>query len=43
MMQTGSTVQRTYLFVPPEEKAEVQALGASWDADSKRKNSGGFS
>jgi hypothetical protein len=36
MMQTGSTVQRTYLFVPPEEKAEVQALGASWDADSKR-------
>lgn len=25
-----------YLFVPPEEKAEVQALGAQWDADSKR-------
>jgi hypothetical protein len=29
-------VQRTYLFVPPEEKSEVQALGACWDADSKR-------
>jgi Domain of unknown function (DUF5710) len=29
-------VQRTYLFVPPEEKLEVQALGAHWDADSKR-------
>jgi len=36
MTQTGSTVPRTYLFVPPEEKAEAQALGASWDADSKR-------
>ena len=33
---TGSTVQRTYLYVPPEEKAEAQALGACWDADSKR-------
>jgi hypothetical protein len=30
------TVQRTYLFVPPEEKSEVQSLGACWDADSKR-------
>ena len=29
-------VPRTYLFVPPEEKAEVQALGASWDAETKR-------
>jgi hypothetical protein len=29
-------VQRTYLFVPPEEYSEVQALGAHWDADSKR-------
>jgi hypothetical protein len=26
-------VDRTYLFVPPEEKAEVQALGAHWDAE----------
>jgi hypothetical protein len=26
---------RTYLFVPPEEKAEVAALGASWDAAAK--------
>jgi hypothetical protein len=29
-------VQRTYLFVPPEEKSEVQMLGARWDANSKR-------
>ncbi len=29
-------MQRTYLFVPPEEKVEVQALGARWDAESKR-------
>jgi hypothetical protein len=29
-------VQRTYLFVSPEEKHEVQALGAHWDTDSKR-------
>ena len=29
-------MQRTYLFVPPEEKSEVQALGARWDAESKR-------
>jgi uncharacterized protein DUF5710 len=29
-------LDRTYLFVPPEEKADVQALGAQWDADSKR-------
>jgi hypothetical protein len=27
-------VSRTYLFVPPEEKAEVEALGAHWDATS---------
>lgn len=29
-------MSRTYLFVPPEEKSEVEALGALWDADSKR-------
>ncbi len=29
-------MQRTYLFVPPEEKSEVQGLGAHWDAESKR-------
>ncbi|HTV95961.1 MAG TPA: DUF5710 domain-containing protein [Steroidobacteraceae bacterium] len=29
-------MERTYLFVPPEEKSEVQTLGARWDADSKR-------
>jgi len=29
-------VDRTYLFVPPEEKLDVQALGAHWDGDSKR-------
>jgi hypothetical protein len=28
-------VARTYLFVPPEEKLEVQALGAHWDDASK--------
>ena len=27
---------RTYLFVPPEEKIQAQALGALWDNDSKR-------
>ena len=27
---------RTYLFVPPEEKTEVQSLGAHWDNDTKR-------
>jgi len=31
-----ATVQRTYLFVPPEEKSEAMAQGAHWDADSKR-------
>jgi uncharacterized protein DUF5710 len=35
-LTTESDVERTYLFVPPEEKSEVQALGARWDADSKR-------
>jgi len=25
---------RLYLYVPPEDKAEVRALGASWDAES---------
>jgi hypothetical protein len=29
-------MDRTYLFVSPEEKAEVQSLGAHWDPDSKR-------
>jgi hypothetical protein len=28
-------MDRTYLFVPPEEKAEVELLGAQWDAASK--------
>jgi hypothetical protein len=32
MMDTAS---RTYLFVPPEEKTEVESLGASWDVDAK--------
>jgi hypothetical protein len=29
-------MDRTYLFVPPEEKAQVQSLGAQWDTASKR-------
>lgn len=29
-------MDRTYLFVPPEEKADVQSLGAQWDNVSKR-------
>lgn len=29
-------MERTYLFVPPEEKAEVESLGAQWDTISKR-------
>ena len=29
-------MERTYLFVPPEEKADVEALGAQWDGLSKR-------
>ena len=28
-------MDRTYLYVPPEEKAEVQSLGAHWDSDRK--------
>ena len=28
-------MDRTYLYVPPEEKAEVQSLGAQWDFDKK--------
>jgi hypothetical protein len=36
MTLIGSTVPRTYLFVPPEEKIEAEASGARWDADSKR-------
>lgn len=36
MTATSAALDRRYLFVPPEEKAEVQALGARWDADSKR-------
>jgi Domain of unknown function (DUF5710) len=31
----GTNVDRTYLYVPPEEKAEVEALGARWDDRSK--------
>src|ERR1700759_1208936 len=31
-----SPVVRTYLFVPPQEKAEVQLLGAHWDGATKR-------
>jgi hypothetical protein len=30
----GTNVDRTYLYVPPEEKAEVEALGARWDDKS---------
>ncbi len=30
-----AVVPRTYLYVPPEEKAEVQGLGARWDTDAK--------
>jgi uncharacterized protein DUF5710 len=29
-------MNRTYLFVPPEEKSEVEALGAQWDTITKR-------
>jgi len=29
-------MDRTYLFVPPEEKAEAESLGAQWDTVSKR-------
>ena len=32
----GSFVERTYLFVSPEEYSKVQALGARWDSGSKR-------
>jgi hypothetical protein len=28
-------MNRTYLFVPPEERSEVEALGAAWDSDLK--------
>ena len=28
-------MNRTYLFVPPEERSEVEALGATWDSDLK--------
>jgi hypothetical protein len=34
-MMPGTNVDRTYLYVPPEEKAEVEALGAHWDDKSK--------
>jgi Domain of unknown function (DUF5710) len=27
----GTRVERIYLYVPPEERAEVEALGARWD------------
>jgi hypothetical protein len=29
-------MNRTYLFVPPEESSEVEALGAQWDTITKR-------
>jgi hypothetical protein len=29
-------MNRTYLFVPPEERAEVEQLGAQWDSANKR-------
>jgi hypothetical protein len=29
-------MERTYLFVPPEEKSEAEALGARWDDETKR-------
>jgi hypothetical protein len=35
-MTARHTVHRTYLFVPPEESPQVQALGAHWDDDIKR-------
>ena len=28
-------MNRTYLFVPPEERSDVEALGATWDSDLK--------
>jgi ribosomal protein S27AE len=28
-------MNRTYLFVPPEERSDVEALGARWDSDLK--------
>jgi hypothetical protein len=28
-------MHRTYLFVPPEERAEVETLGAQWDSTKK--------
>jgi ribosomal protein S27AE len=28
-------MNRTYLFVPPEERSEIEALGAEWDSDLK--------
>ena len=28
-------MHRTYLFVPPEERTEVEALGAQWDSTNK--------
>jgi hypothetical protein len=31
----GVTMDRTYLYVPPEEYAEVKALGAHWNDRSK--------
>jgi len=31
----GSTVERTYLFVAPEEAREVEALGGQWDVERK--------
>jgi hypothetical protein len=30
-LATEMNLERHYLYVPPEEKAEVEALGARWD------------
>lgn len=34
-MRPGACVDRIYLYVPPEERAEVEAAGAHWDDLSK--------
>ena len=34
-MTRDDQLDRTYLFVPPEEKAEAQAAGANWDERAK--------
>lgn len=34
--QSRYSAQDTFLFVPPQDKAEVKGLGARWDAEVKR-------